>query len=120
MQIAFDGKAGNYNRVPKVGELKLDPKAAYAYCTSNETIQGVQFPAEPEVGDVPLVCDASSDILSRPINISRYGLLFACAQKNVGPAGVTLVIIRNDLLAKAPKDLPSLLNYGGLWKTTRC
>ena len=111
MQIAFDGKAGNYNRVPKPGELKLDPNAAYAYFTSNETIQGVQFPAEPEVGDVPLVCDASSDFLSRPIAMSRYGLLFACAQKNAGPAGVTIVIIRDDLLAKAPKDLPSLLNY---------
>ena len=67
VQIAFDGKAGNYNRVPKPSELKLDPNAAYAYCTSNETIQGVQFPAEPEVGDVPLVCDASSDFLSRPV-----------------------------------------------------
>jgi phosphoserine aminotransferase len=111
VQVAFDGKPGNYNRVPKAGEIKLDPNAAYAYFTSNETIQGVQFPAEPEVGDVPLVCDASSDILSRPVNMSRYGLLFACAQKNAGPAGVTLVIIRDDLLAKAPKDLPSLLNY---------
>ena len=111
VQVAFDGKPGNYNRVPKTGEIKLDPKAAYAYFTSNETIQGVQFPVEPEVGDVPLVCDASSDFLSRPINMSRYGLLFACAQKNAGPAGVTLVIIRDDLLAKAPKDLPSLLNY---------
>ncbi len=71
----------------------------------------MQFPSEPEVGDVPLVCDASSDILSRPINMGRYGILFACAQKNVGPAGVTIVIIRDDLLAKAPRDLPSLLNY---------
>jgi len=114
VQFAFDGKAGNYNRVPQAGELKLDPNAAYAYFTSNETIQGVQFPAEPQVGDVPLVCDASSDILSRPINVGRYGLLFACAQKNVGPAGVTVVILRDDLLAKAPKDLPSLLNYPAL------
>ena len=113
VQIAFDGKAGNYNRVPKAGELKLDPNAAYAYFTSNETIQGVQFPAEPEVGDVPLVCDASSDFLSRPIPVARYGILFACAQKNAGPAGVTIVIIRDDLLAKAPKDLPSLLELPG-------
>jgi phosphoserine aminotransferase len=111
VQIAFDGKAGNYNRVPKAGELKLDPNAAYAYFTSNETIQGVQFPSEPEVGDVPLICDASSDFLSRPIPVGRYGILFACAQKNAGPAGVTIVIIHDDLLAKAPKDLPSLLNY---------
>ncbi len=110
VQTAFDGKAGNFNRTPKPGELKLDPNAAYAYFTSNETIQGVQFPAEPQVG-VPLVCDASSDFLSRPIAIDKYSLIFACAQKNAGPAGVTIVIIRDDLLAKAPKDLPSMLNY---------
>ena len=111
VQIAFDGKAGNYNRTPPKSELKLDPNAAYAYFCSNETIQGVQFPAEPEVGDVPLVCDASSEILSRPVPVSKYGILFACAQKNAGPSGVTIVIIRDDLLAKAPKDLPSMLNY---------
>ena len=81
VQIAFDGKAGNYNRVPKPGELKLDPRAAYVYCTSNETIQGVQFPAEPEVDEVPLVCDASSDFLSRPVAVDRYGILFACARR---------------------------------------
>ena len=111
VQIAFDGKAGNYNRVPKPSELKLDPHAAYAYCTSNETIQGVQFPTEPAVGDVPLVCDASSDFLSRPIAVDKYALIFACAQKNAGPAGVTIVIVRDEFLAKAPKDLPSLLCY---------
>lgn len=111
VQIAFDGKPGNYNRTPPKGELKLDPNAAYVYFCSNETIQGVQFPTEPEVGDVPLVCDASSEILSRPVPVSKYGILFACAQKNAGPAGVTIVIIRDDLLAKAPKDLPSMLNY---------
>jgi phosphoserine aminotransferase len=111
VQTAWDGKPGNYNRVPKQGELKLDPKAAYVYLTSNETIQGVQYQAEPEVGDVPLVCDASSDFLSRPVPIQRYGLIFACAQKNAGPAGVTIVIIRDDLIARCPSDLPSLLNY---------
>ena len=71
----------------------------------------MQFPAEPDVGDVPLVCDASCDFLSRPVAVRSYGMLFACAQKNAGPAGVTIVIIRDDLLAKAPKDLPSMLNY---------
>ena len=111
VQIAFDGKPGNYNRTPAKGDLKLDPNAAYAYFCSNETIQGVQFPAEPDVGNVPLVCDVSSEILSRPIPVAKYGLIFACAQKNAGPAGVTIVIIRDDLLAKAPKDLPSMLNY---------
>ncbi len=107
----WDGKPTNYNRVPKQSELKIDPDAAYVYMTINETIQGVQFQTEPDVGDVPLVCDASSEILSRPIPIQKYGLVFACAQKNLGPAGVTLVVIRDDLVAKSPADLPSLLSY---------
>jgi len=107
----WDGKPTNYNRVPKQAELKIDPDAAYVYMTSNETIQGVQYQTEPEVGNVPLVCDSSSDILCRPIPIKKYGIVFACAQKNVGPAGVTVVIIRDDLVAKSPADLPSLLNY---------
>jgi len=107
----WDGKSTNYNRVPKQAELKIDSDAAYVYMTSNETIQGVQYQTEPDVGNVPLVCDASSDILSRPIPIQKYGLIFACAQKNVGPAGVTLVVIRDDLVAKSPTDLPSLLSY---------
>jgi phosphoserine aminotransferase len=114
MQIAFDGKPGNYNRTPPPGELKLDPAAAYAYYASNETIQGVQFPTEPDAGNVPLICDASSEFLSRPIAIKKHGLIFACAQKNAGPAGVTVVIIRDDLLARSPKDLPSMLNYAAL------
>jgi phosphoserine aminotransferase len=107
----WDGKATNYNRVPKQAELKIDPNAAYVYMTSNETIQGVQYQTEPDVGDLPLVCDSSSDILSRPVPVNKYGIIFACAQKNLGPAGVTLVIIRDDLAAKSPADLPSLLNY---------
>jgi len=111
VRTVWDGKAGNYNRVPRADELKFDPQAAYVYMTSNETIQGVQFAAEPEVGGVPLVCDASSDFLSRPVPIARYGILFACAQKNAGPAGVTIVIIRDDLVARSPNDLPSMLNY---------
>jgi phosphoserine aminotransferase len=111
VRVVWDGKAGNYNRVPAQSELKLDPNAAYAYFTSNETIQGVQFAKEPEVGDVPLVCDASSDFLSRPVAMEKYGILFACAQKNAGPAGVTIVIIRNDLVERSPADLPSLVNY---------
>jgi phosphoserine aminotransferase len=111
VHVAFDGKPTNFTRVPKQGELNLDPNAAYVYMTSNETIQGVQFQSEPEVGDVPLVCDASSDFLCRPVPVERYGILYACAQKNAGPAGVTVVIIRDDLVAKAPSDLPSMLNY---------
>jgi phosphoserine aminotransferase len=107
----WDGKPSNYNRVPKQSELKIDPDAAYAYMCINETIQGVQYPTVPDVGDVPLVCDASSEILSRPIPVQKFGLIFACAQKNLGPAGVTLVVIRDDLVAKSPADAPSLLNY---------
>jgi phosphoserine aminotransferase len=79
--------------------------------TSNETIQGVQFPSEPDVGDVPLVCDSSSDFLSRPVAIEKYGILYACAQKNAGPSGVTIVIIRDDLVERSPSDLPSMLSY---------
>jgi len=111
VRAAFDGKATNYNRVPKQQELQLDPKAAYVYTASNETIQGVQYPVEPEVGGVPLVSDCSSDFLCRPVPIQRYGILFACAQKNAGPAGVTIVIVRDDLVEQSPGDLPSMLNY---------
>jgi len=111
VRVAFDGQAENYSRVPGAGELDLNPDAAYVYIASNETIQGVQFPCEPEVGDVPLICDASSDILCRPTPVEKYGVLFACAQKNLGPAGVTVVIIRDDLIQRAPDDLPSMLSY---------
>jgi phosphoserine aminotransferase len=111
VHTAWDGKSGNYNRLPQQSELELDPDAAYVYTASNETIQGVQFSREPDVGGVPLVCDSSSDFLSRPVPIDRYGILFACAQKNAGPAGVTIVIIRDDLVQRSPADLPSMLNY---------
>jgi phosphoserine aminotransferase len=87
------------------------PDAAYAYFTSNETIEGVQFSTEPDVGNVPLVCDASSDFLHRPLDVSRYGLLYACAQKNAGPAGGTIVIVRDDLLARSDSSLPGYLNF---------
>jgi phosphoserine aminotransferase len=111
VRVAWDGESTNYDRVPQQAQLELGSDAAYVHITSNETIQGVQFPTEPDVGDVPLVCDASSDFLCRPVPIERYGILYACAQKNVGPAGVTVVIIRDDLLERAPDDLPSMLNY---------
>ncbi len=110
-RVAWDGKPGNFNRVPKQSELKLDANAAYAYFAVNETIQGVEFTQEPAVGDVPLVCDASSNFLSRPVAVEKYGLLFACAQKNAGPSGVTVVIIRDDLVERSPTNLPSMLNY---------
>ena len=114
VRTAWDGDAVGLRRIPRPDELDLDPGAAYVHITSNETIQGVQFPAEPDVGDVPLVCDASSDFLCRPVPIERYGILYACAQKNAGPAGVTIVIIRNDLVERVPDDLPSMLSYKAL------
>jgi phosphoserine aminotransferase len=111
VSIAWDGKEGNYHRVPLEAELRLDASAAYLHFTSNETIQGVQFAAPPKAGPVPLVCDASSDFLSRPIQIDHYALIYACAQKNAGPAGVTIVIIREDLLDRSHERLPGYLNY---------
>jgi phosphoserine aminotransferase len=111
MQLAWNGDDSSYSRLPDRSDLQLNPNAAYLHYTSNETIQGVQFATEPEVGDVPLVCDASSDFLHRPTPIERYGLLYACAQKNAGPAGVTVVIVRKDLLARSRDDLPIYMNY---------
>jgi phosphoserine aminotransferase len=110
-RAAWDGGDDNYTRVPADAELQVDARAAYLHYTSNETIHGVQFATEPAVGDVPLVCDASSDFLYKPVTIERYGLVYACAQKNSGPAGVTIVIVRKDLLQRSRDDLPSYLNY---------
>lgn len=123
VRVVWDGKETNYDRLPAVDQLDFDPNSAYVYIASNETIQGVQFSAEPDTGNVPLVCDASSDFLHRPVDITRYGILFACAQKNAGPAGVTVVIIRNDLLERSQDSLPGYLNYrihadnDSLWNT---
>jgi phosphoserine aminotransferase len=111
VRAAWDGKADNYQRMPDQEELDLDPNAAYLHMTSNETIQGVQCRLTPDPGTTPLVCDASSDFLSRPVPVARYAVLYACAQKNAGPAGVTIAILRDDVLGKCPKDLPSLVNY---------
>ncbi len=111
VRVVWDGKPENYSRAPVRSEYELAPAAAYAYIASNETIQGVQFAEIPDTGAVPLVCDASSELLSRPVPVERFGILFACAQKNVGPAGVTVVVIRNDLLERSSDDLPSMVNY---------
>ncbi len=111
-RLAVNTEASNFDHLPSPNELDLDPKAAYLHFTSNETIQGIEFFEEPTPPEgVPLVCDASSDFLSRPLDISKYGLLYAGAQKNVGPAGVVIVIVRADLLERTPANLPSLLNY---------
>jgi len=111
VNIAWDGKSHNYSRLPAADELKFSPEASYVHCTSNETIHGVEFPEEPETGSIPLVCDVSSNFLSRPMEVDRYGLIYGCAQKNAGIAGVTVVIIRNDLLERTPKGLPAMLDF---------
>jgi phosphoserine aminotransferase len=111
VNLAGDTADGGFTRVPGQAELQLDPSAAYVHLTSNETIEGVEFKSEPEVGDVPLVCDASSDILSRPIPVEKYGLIYGGAQKNMGPSGVTLVIMREDLLPRVRDGLATMLDY---------
>ena len=109
--LAANMADGGFTRVPNQDELQLNPSAAYVHLTSNETIEGVQFKSEPETGDVPLVCDSSSDILSRPIPVEKYGIIYAGAQKNMGPSGVTLVIIREDLLPRIREGLATMLDY---------
>ena len=111
VNIAASSEESNFNNIPKQGDLKLDADASYAHFTSNNTIFGTQFSAEPVVGDVPLVCDASSDIFHKKIDVDKYGLIYAGAQKNMGPAGVTLVIIKKNLLDRSPSDLHTYLNY---------
>jgi phosphoserine aminotransferase len=111
VNTAFDGKPHKFTHMPDSSELKLSPDAAYVHMTANETIQGIEFNTEPEVGNVPLVCDASSDFLSRPLPIERYGLIYACAQKNAGIAGATVVIVRDELLQRTPDGLPPMLDY---------
>jgi phosphoserine aminotransferase len=111
VNVAATMADGGFTRVPGSDELKLDPKAAYVHITTNETIEGVEWKREPEIGDVPLVADASSDILSHPIPVDKYALIYAGAQKNMGPSGVTLVIVRDDLLKRIPDGLHTMLDY---------
>ncbi|HUL73451.1 MAG TPA: 3-phosphoserine/phosphohydroxythreonine transaminase [Vicinamibacterales bacterium] len=109
--VAATTEEGNFKRIPKPGEIQLTPGAAYVHMTSNNTIHGTEWSYVPDVGDAPLVCDASSDIYSRPIDVKKYGLIYAGAQKNLGPSGVTVVIVREDLLARSADSLPTMLNY---------
>jgi phosphoserine aminotransferase len=111
VNVAATTADGGFTRVPGQDELKLDPKAAYVHFTTNETIEGVEWKQEPETGDVPLVADASSDILSHVIPVEKYALIYAGAQKNMGPSGVTLVIIRDDLLQRIPDGLHTMLDF---------
>ena len=110
-KVAATMADGGFTRVPADNELNLDPNAAYVHITTNETIEGVEWKHEPKVGDVPLVADASSDILSHAIPVEKYGLIYAGAQKNMGPSGVTLVILRDDLLKRIPEGLHTMLDY---------
>jgi len=111
VNVAASTQDGGFKNIPPQDQLKLDPHAAYVHITTNETIEGVEWHAEPELGEVPLVADASSDILSHPIPLEKYALIYAGAQKNMGPSGVTLVIIRDDLLARIPDGLHTMLDY---------
>jgi len=123
--VVFDAKADNYNNVPDLGSLSYTPGAAYVHFTTNETIQGVQFKSDPSLNST-VVCDMSSDILSRPVDVSKYALIYAGAQKNMGPAGATVVIIRDDLLATGPDGLPPVFDYkvqvenGSMFNTPPC
>ena len=123
--LAANMESEGFNDLPS--KLDLDPKAAYLHFTSNETIHGVEFTTEPEPPTgVPLICDASSDFISRPVEVSKYALIYAGAQKNAGPAGVVIVIAREDLLERVPANLPALLDYkamassGSLHNTPPC
>ena len=107
--VAANMADGGFTRVPGNDELKLDPRAAYVHITTNETIEGVEWKQEPEVGGVPLIADASSDILSHPIPVDKYALIYAGAQKNMGPSGVTLVMVRDDLLKQYQTVLHTML-----------
>jgi len=111
VNVIYDGADTEYKLMPDSDSLVVDPEASYLHMTSNETINGLQWKDWPETGSVPIICDMSSDILSRPVPIEKFGLIYAGAQKNLGPSGVTLVIIRDDLLERCPDSLTAYLNY---------
>jgi phosphoserine aminotransferase len=112
VHIAATGESTNFDRIPQAAEIKYSERPAYVHLTTNNTIYGTQWRSEPAVpAGVPLVEDTSSDMSSRPIDVSKYGLIYAGAQKNLGPSGVVLVIIRDDLVEAGPKTLPTMLQY---------
>jgi phosphoserine aminotransferase len=125
VDVAYTSETTNFDRVPSPGDYKIPAEAEYLYFVSNNTIFGTQFDVMPETDKV-MVCDMSSDILSRPIDVSRFGLIFAGAQKNMGPAGCTVVIIREDLLDRAPENIPTMFRYkthadkGSMFNTPPC
>ncbi|MDD2760851.1 MAG: 3-phosphoserine/phosphohydroxythreonine transaminase [Methylomonas sp.] len=109
--IAASSEQAGFTTIPDFADWVVDDEAAYLHYTSNETIHGVEFNDVPDAKGLPLVCDMSSNILSRPVDVSRYGLIYAGTQKNMGPSGVTVVIVREDLVGLAPKTVPSVFNY---------
>lgn len=112
VNIPYSSSESGYDAVPQPGQLTFSDDARYVHFTSNNTVAGTQFKSEPETGDIPLVCDASSDFLSRPIEAQKYGVIYAGAQKNVGPAGVTVVIVRKDFLKTIEEEnIPTILDY---------
>ncbi len=111
VNVAASAEDANFSYMPEQGNWKLDPAAAYVHVCTNETIGGVELNWVPATGDVPLVVDMSSHMLSRPIDVGRYALIYAGAQKNIGPAGLAIVIIRDELLGKAPANAPGMLDY---------
>lgn len=111
VDVVASGEDSGYSSIPPHGDWRRNPNAAYVHYTPNETIGGVEFHWIPDTGDVPLVADMSSTILSRPIDVSRYGIIYAGAQKNIGPAGLTVVIVRPDLIGRATSATPSIVNY---------
>jgi phosphoserine aminotransferase len=111
VNLAASTEERGFTTTPSQSELKLDPDAAYVHYTPNETIQGVEFPYLPETGEVPLVADYSSTILSRPIDVSQYGIIYAGAQKNIGPAGLTIAIVREELIGNAIDNTPAMFQY---------
>lgn len=115
-KIVASGKDGGFKSIPADDAWQATPGAAYLHYTPNETIHGVEFHAIPDAGDVPLVADFSSSILSRPVDVSRFGAIYAGAQKNLGPSGLTLLIVRRDLLGKHGRDLPPIFEFGNQLK----
>jgi phosphoserine aminotransferase len=112
VHIATTGESTNFDRIPQASEIRYSERPAYVHLTTNNTIYGTQWRTEPAVpAGVPLVADTSSDMYSRPIDVTKYGLIYAGAQKNLGPSGVVLVIIRDDLVEAGPKTLPTMLQY---------
>ncbi len=111
VRVAADGESGGFRDIPPRAQWQLSPDAAYVHITANETIHGVEYPDAPDVGQVPLFADFSSSIASRPIDVSRYGLIYAGAQKNLGPVGITVVIVRRDLLERAGQPRADIFTY---------